>query len=137
MTTIADPGGQREDPAMASDSPAPAIIYLVSGIGLAICLIALLFAHGEFSVSTVALALLATLPFLLFARLAMARPGAEAVIAGVLVVAVGTWGSIVAMDGETPSDFVWLPLSLVAVELVVFGVGAALRAFVPPRTPVR
>jgi hypothetical protein len=137
MTTTADPGRAPEQLELSPDSPAPAVIYLVAGTGLAICLVSLLLSRGNFSLGTVALALLATLPFLLFARLAMARPGAEAVVAGVLLLAVGTWGSVVAMDTSTTSDFVRLPLSLVGVQLAVFGVGAALRLFVPPRrTPI-
>lgn len=135
MTTLADPGRAPDDLDLAPDSPAPSIIYLVAGTGLAICLVSLLLSRGTFTLGTVALALLATLPFLLFARLAMARPGAEAVVAGVLVLAVGTWGSIVAMDTSTTSDFVRIPLSLIVVELAVFGVGGALRLFVPPRQP--
>jgi hypothetical protein len=66
----------------------------------------------------------------------MARPGAEAVVAGVLVLAVGTWGSIVAMDTSLTADFVRIPLSLIVVQLAVFGIGAALRMFVPPREPL-
>lgn len=132
MSTTAGPRTQQPDADLPTDSPAPAIIYLVAGLGLSICLGALLLSRGEFSVGTVALALLATLPFLLFARLAMARPGAEAVVAGVLIIAVGTWGSVVAMDSSLTSDFVWLSLSLVLVELVVFGMGAILRQAVPP-----
>jgi hypothetical protein len=136
MTTIADPGRAPEELELAPDSPAPSIIYLVAGTGLAICLVALLLSRGNFSLGTVALALLATLPYLLFARLAMARPGAEAVVAGVLVLAVGTWGSIVAMDTSLTADFVRIPLSLIVVQLAVFGIGAALRMFVPPREPL-
>lgn len=138
MSTIADPRHDPDDVELPADSPAPAIIYLVAGLGLATCLVALLFSHGTFSIGTVALALLATLPYLLFARLAMARPGAEAVVAGVLLLAVGAWGSIVAMDSALTSDFVRLPLSLVVVQLAVFGVGGVLRRVVPPpRSPSR
>lgn len=129
MTTTAEP----RDTDLPEDSPAPAIIYVVVGFGLAISLAALLFARGSFSIGTIALALLATLPFLLYARLAIARPGADAVVAGVLLLAVATWGSIVAMGDGSAGDFVRLPLSLVVVELAVFALGAALRAVVPAK----
>ncbi|MCW2921606.1 MAG: hypothetical protein JWL76_1480 [Thermoleophilia bacterium] len=118
---------------LPDDSPSSAIIYLVVGIGLAMCLLALLFARGEFSLLTVALALLTTMPFLLYARLAITRPGAEAVVAGVLLIAVGCWGSVSALDSDATSDFVQLPLALVIVELAVFVTGAALRRIVPAR----
>lgn len=108
------------------------MIYLLVAIGLAISLTGLLLGRPTFSMATVALALLATLPYLLFARLAIARPGAEAVVAGVVLVAVGCWGSIGAVSSGEASDFVRLPLSLVVVQLAVFAVGSLLRRAVPP-----
>ena len=134
MSTIDRPANHAELEDLPDDSPSSAIIYLVVGIGLAICLLALLFARGEFSVVTVALALLTTMPFLLFARLAIARPGAEAVVAGVLLLAVGCWGSVSALeDGGDTSDFIQLPIALIVVELAVFAVGTALRRALPAR----
>jgi len=117
--------------ALGEDSPAPAIIYLVVGIGLAVCVVSLLFARPSFDTATVALALLLTIPFLLFARLAMARPGPDAVVAGVLLLSVGCWGSISAIEDGQAADFVRIALSLVVVQLVVFAAGAVLRAVVP------
>jgi hypothetical protein len=137
MSTIADPGSGRAAAPPDADSPAPAIIYLAAGVALVTCLVGLLLSQGEFSVATVAAALLATVPCLLYARLALARPGAEALVAGVLLVTVGAWGSIVALDGGDLAEFVRLYVSLVAVELAVFGIGAGLRALVPPRAPLR
>lgn len=125
------PAGAAQD--LPEDSPSSAVVYLVVGIGLAICLLALLFARGEFSLATVALALLTTMPFLLYARLAVTRPGAEAVVAGVLLIAVGCWGSVSAIDDGDAARFIQLPIALVLVELAVFAVGAALRRALPPR----
>lgn len=133
MSTTDHPAEHAEAEGLPADSPSQAIIYLVVGIGLAICLLALLFARGEFSLATVALALLATMPFLLYARLAITRPGAEAVVAGVLLIAVGCWGSISALEAGETVDFIQLPIALVIVELAVFVVGAALRRVVPAR----
>ncbi|MCW2927833.1 MAG: hypothetical protein JWM86_1801 [Thermoleophilia bacterium] len=116
-----------------SDSPATAMVYLIVGAGLAMCLVGLLFARASFSLSTIALALLATVPFLLYARLALVRPGADAVVAGVLVLSVGAWGSLTAIGDDSTAAFVQLPLALVVVELAVFAFGALLRAFLPPR----
>lgn len=109
------------------------MIYLIVGTGLATCLVALLVARSDFSIGTVALALLATVPYLLFARLALVRPGADAVVAGVLLLAVGAWGSLTAIGDESSSAFVQLPLALVVMELAVFAFGAVLRAVLPPR----
>lgn len=124
---------ESRDADLPDDSPAPALIYVVVGFGLAISLAALLFARGSFSLGTIALALIAALPFLLYARLAIVRPGAEAVVAGVLLLAVATWGSIVAMGDNSTGDFIRLPLSLVVVELAVFACGALLRSALPSR----
>ncbi len=133
ITTNDDSAPRDEVPGLPEDSPAPAIIYVVVGIGLAMCLLGLLFGRGEFSIGTVLLALLATMPFLLYARLAIARPGAEAVVAGVLLLAVGCWGSLAALDEDRTAEFVQLPIALVVVELAVFAAGAVLRRAVPPR----
>ena len=127
MSTVADPRYERSDADLPADSPAPALVYLVVGFGLAVNLIALLFARGTVDFVAIVLALLVALPFLLYARLAMARPGVEAVVAGVLLLAVGTWGSVVGIDDGSVGDFVWLPLSLIAVQLIVFGIGRLLR----------
>ncbi|MCW2926013.1 MAG: hypothetical protein JWM98_3417 [Thermoleophilia bacterium] len=117
---------------MVSDSPAPAIVYLVVGAGLAICLLALLIARPSLDTTTIVLALMMTTPFLLFARLAIARPGPDAVVAGVLLFGVGCWGSISAIgDGDDASVFTRLAISLVIVQLAVFVGGAILRAVVP------
>lgn len=133
MVTIADIGREPAEQDLPADSPTPALVYLVVGIGLAISLLGLLFARGEFALTTVLLALLATLPYLLFSRLALARPGAEAVVAGVVLLAVGAWGSIDAIDDGDANAFVQLPFALVAVEAAVFGIGALLRRAVPAR----
>jgi hypothetical protein len=132
MPSTVDLRTSASEPVLEDDSPAPALVYVVVGVGLLVCLTALLFAHGSFSLGTVALALLAALPFLLYARLALARPGAEAVVAGVLLLAVGSWGSVVAMGDGSGGDFVRLFVSLMLVELAVFGAGIVLRSLVPP-----
>ncbi len=133
MVTNADTGRVPDDQDLPADSPTPAMIYVVVGIGLAISLLGLLFSRADFSLATVFLALLATLPYLLFARLALARPGAEAVVAGVVLLAVGAWGSINALGDDTTAAFVQLPFALIAVELAVFAIGMVLRRAVPPR----
>lgn len=123
---------------LPGDSPVPAMVYLAVGVGLTVCLLALLIARPSFDTVGLALALLTTAPFLLFARLAIARPGPEAVIAGVLLLAVGCTRSVAAIDDGTPGDFVQLHLSLVVLQLAVFAAGAGLRVAVPrsrPRSP--
>lgn len=123
------------DESAGSDSPAPAIVYLVVGVGLAICILAMLVARPSFDTTTIGLALLMTVPFLLFARLAIARPGPDAVVAGVLLLAVGCWGSVSAIGDGAASSFVRIALSLIVVQLAVFVAGAVLRATVPRSSP--
>lgn len=130
-TTLGRPDDR--DLELPEDSPTRAIVYVVAAIGLAVSLVALMFSGAEFGIATIALALLATLPYLLYARLAIARPGAEAVVAGVLLLAVGAWGSIEAIDEAAGGDLVLLPFALVVMQLVVFVVGAVLRGVVPAR----
>jgi hypothetical protein len=131
MVTRADDGLDNGDAAFRDPSPVAAMVNMVAGLGLTICLVALLLSSSSFSIERVLLALLLAVPFLLYARLALVRPGVDAVIAGVLLVAIGTWGSIVAMGDGSTTDFVQLALSLVAVQLAVFGFGALLRMATP------
>ncbi len=120
-----------DEDVLAEDSPAPAIVYLVVGAGLAVCMVALLFARPSFDTVTIAVALLLALPFLLFARLALARPGPDAVVAGVVLLSVGCWGAVSSADSPDAGAFVRVALSLIVVQLAVFAVGAALRVLVP------
>lgn len=113
-------------------SAAP-LVYVTVGLGLAVSLTILLIARGSFGVGTTALALLLVAPFLLYARLAVARPGPEAVLGGVLLLAVSIWGSISAMDSESAAPFIRLPIELMVLEVVIFAAGAMLRAVVPTR----
>ena len=134
MTTTPPPApGSPEVPPTEYRSPQAPIVLTVVGVGFAICLIALLVSRGSFAFETAALALLLAAPFLIYARLALARPGVEAVLGGVLLLAVGIWGAVSAIDADGAGPFVQLSLALVALELVVFAAGGFLRSVVPPR----
>ncbi|MCW2973254.1 MAG: hypothetical protein JWN72_1527 [Thermoleophilia bacterium] len=109
------------------------LVYWTVGTGLLVCLTSLLIARGSFGIGTVALALLLVAPFLLYARLAIARPGVEAVLAGILLLAVGIWGSISAIGDSGAWPFIRLPLELLLLVCATFGAGALLRGLVPVR----
>lgn len=132
MTTTgdADRGHHERDTGDARDwdeqSTVPPLVYTVVGIGLTVCVVALLLAGSAFELVTVVVALLVAAPFLLYARLAVLRPGPEAVIGGVLLLALGCWGAVSAVD-DSRAAFVRLALYLVLVQLVVFGAGWVLR----------
>jgi hypothetical protein len=126
MEAAPEPRDRPTDLDPVEPSPTVAIVNLTAGIGLTVCIGALLVSSDTFSFGRVALALLLAVPFLLYARLAARRRGAEALVAGVLLVAVGTWGSITAMGDGSTSDFIQLAFSLVIVELAVFGIGSIL-----------
>lgn len=105
------------------------LVYGVVGAGLLLNLAGLLIANPSFGIGTVLLALLIAAPYLLYARLAIARPGAEAIVGGVLLLAIAVWGSMSAIGGgrDDTGTFVQLAASLVLVELVVFAAGVLLR----------
>jgi hypothetical protein len=109
------------------------LVYTAVGVGLAVSLVALLIARGSFGFGTAALALLLVAPYLLYARLALSRPGAEAVLGGVLLLAVGSWGAISAIGVDDAGAFIRLPLELIVLELVVFLIGGLLRSVLPAR----
>lgn len=114
-------------------SPTTLLVYLTVAISLAISLGSLLFADEGFDVSTAALALLVIAPYLLYARLALARPGVEAVIGGVVLLALGSWGAVDAALGDGEVAFVRLSLMLVVLQLAIFFAGALLRVTIPRR----
>lgn len=109
-------------------SAARPLVLATVAIGITIAVVGLLIAQGlEFSFITPLLAVLAAVPYLLYARLAVRQPGAEAVVGGVLLIAVGTWGYIGAIDDPGVGRLLALPLYLVAMEAIVFAIGWMLR----------
>jgi hypothetical protein len=108
-------------------SVARALVYLTVCVGVVIAVGVLLFAHGsELDLFVPVLALAAAAPYLVYARLAMAQPGAEAIVAGVLLLAVGAWSYLAALDAGR-STFLVLPVMLTLMECAVFAGGAMLR----------
>lgn len=106
-------------------------VYLFSGLGSLVAVVAMLVDQGaDFSFLAIFVAPLLAIPYLVYARLAMQRPGPEAVVAGVLVLTVGTWASITVSGGGL-GRYVAIAMALTLVELGLFAVAALLRPSPP------
>lgn len=106
-------------------------VYLFSGLGSLVAVVAMLVDQGaDFSFAAIFVAPLLAIPYLVYARLAMQRPGPEAVVAGVVVLTVGTWASITATGGL--GRYVGIAVALTLVELATFAAAALLRPTVGP-----
>lgn len=113
---------------MQPSSAARPLVLATVAVGITIAVVGLLIAQGlDFSFVTPLLAVLAAVPYLLYARLAVRQPGAEAVVGGVLLLAVGSWGYVGAIDDPGVGRLISLPLYLVAMEAIVFAIGWLLR----------
>lgn len=119
-----------EELADSRDAARP-FVYLFSGLGSLIAVVAMLFDQGvDFSFVAIFAAPLLTIPYLIYARIAMQRPGAEAVIVGVLLLTVGTWASVTA-TGAGLGRYVGIAVALTIVELATFAVAGLLRPTAP------
>jgi hypothetical protein len=109
------------------------LVYLVVGVGIVVALLGMVFSQGAaFSLATPAYAVLAAIPYLTWAALSLRQPGAEAVVGGVLLLGVGSWGYLGLPDGDD-SALVLLPAYLTMMVGAIFVLGAALRATVGRR----
>jgi hypothetical protein len=102
------------------------LVYFVVAIGAAVSVLSVLISSGTFTFAVAIVTLLSVVPYLVFARLALLQPGADAVVGGIVLLATGAWGSISYLDSDLRA-FVYLPMYLIAIELLVFAIGAALR----------
>lgn len=122
------PEDELEDGELADrrDAARP-FVYLFSGLGSLVAVVAMLVDQGsDFSFAAIFVAPLLAIPYLVYARLAMQRPGPEAVVAGVVVLTVGTWASITA-TGLGLGRYVGIAIALTLVELATFAAAAMLR----------
>jgi hypothetical protein len=102
------------------------LVYMTVAVGSLLAVIAVLLATDSFDGVTPLLALWVTVPYLVFTRLALLQPGAEAITAGVLLVGVGSWGYLSLLDGDR-ADMALLAAQLILVECLVFAGGKLLR----------
>lgn len=125
-----------EDPTDVDADEAAPVVYLVVAIGMLVALVSLLIdLGGAFGLATMLAALALTVPWLVYARLAIVRSGPEAVAGGVLLLAVGGWGSVDSVgEGAGPGAWFRLAGSLLLLVVAVFALGALLRRAAPVRS---
>lgn len=112
----------------ASIGIARALVHTAVAVGLFIAVVSVAIAGGtDFDAATPFLALLAAVPYLVYARLALRRPGAGAVVGGVLLLVIGSWGYVTSIDSSART-LVLLPVYLTGMELSVFALTGLLRA---------
>jgi hypothetical protein len=118
-----------EDALLGRETARP-LVYMVVGLGAALTVISVLIASDGLNLATAATLLVAVLPYLVYSRLALLHPGADAVIAGITLLVAGLWGAVSYYDRDLGA-FVELAAYLLAMVLVVFGIGHVLRHLCP------
>lgn len=113
-------------------------LYAIIAIGILVSLAGLfLSADSGFSFTIPFLALLATLPYLVLARLASRTSTVETLVAGLLLLFVGAWAYLSEPGTLSTTLHLVLPLYLTALVAAVHIVGRGLRGLITPTGDAR